>query len=173
MCGFVLWLKTWLSWSLIPERNKERIETFVGYWVIKSEIKSDQDLVYGDNALTYCTIARWVSVFKGGRTNDKDKPSPGRPISATFETDISTVQDIDKEDARFGGDKWHIWPLCVTSLGQFVPVLLTPDQKRDQVESLLSGQKPLNYCLCFKIESLNALQKLSQGKKSGFSWARQ
>jgi hypothetical protein len=45
------------------------------------KIKTDLDLVYGENALPYRTIARWLSVFKELRTNVKDDPRPGRPIS--------------------------------------------------------------------------------------------
>jgi hypothetical protein len=36
-----------------------------------SEIKTYADLVYGDNALPYHSIARWLLMFKEGRTNKK------------------------------------------------------------------------------------------------------
>jgi hypothetical protein len=49
-------------------RSKELIAIFVGY--LKK--KTDLELVYGENALPYGTIARWSSIFKEGRTNVKD-----------------------------------------------------------------------------------------------------
>jgi hypothetical protein len=39
-------------------------------------------------------------MFKEGRTNVKDYPRPGRPISATSKQDISTVKAIIDDDAR-------------------------------------------------------------------------
>jgi hypothetical protein len=41
-----------------------------------SEIKTDQDLDYEENALPCLSIARWVSMFKEGRTFVKDNPCP-------------------------------------------------------------------------------------------------
>jgi hypothetical protein len=57
-------------------------EEQIGYYKIRAglfvkcalEIKTDLDLVYGENALPYRTIARWASMFKKDRTP---------PISAT------------------------------------------------------------------------------------------
>jgi hypothetical protein len=40
-------------------------------------------------------------MFKEGRINVKDYPSPGRSISATSEKDISSVKAIFDEDARY------------------------------------------------------------------------
>jgi hypothetical protein len=49
-----------------------------------SEIKTDLDLLYGENALSYCKIFRWGSIVKGCITKVKDNSRPGLPISATF-----------------------------------------------------------------------------------------
>jgi hypothetical protein len=65
-----------------------------------SEIKTDLDLVSGENAHPYRTIDKWVSMFEEGRTNIRDDPRPWPQISATSEKDISTVKAIDK-DARY------------------------------------------------------------------------
>lgn len=62
------------------------------------------DLVYGENTLLYRTIARWVSMFKEGRTNIQDDHHPGWLMSASSEKDISTVKAIDK-DARYAGQE--------------------------------------------------------------------
>jgi hypothetical protein len=44
-------------------------------------------------------IARWVSMIREGSNNVQDEPLPGRPISTTFEKDISTVKAIVDEVA--------------------------------------------------------------------------
>ena len=46
-----------------------------------SEIKSELDTVYRENALSYRTAARWVSYVKEGRSSVKDEARPGRPVS--------------------------------------------------------------------------------------------
>jgi hypothetical protein len=66
-----------------------------------SEIKTDLDLFYEENALPYRTIARWVSIFKEERTYFKDDPPSAWPISATSEKDISTAKAIVDEDAKY------------------------------------------------------------------------
>jgi hypothetical protein len=63
------------------------------------EIKTDLDLVYGENVLPHCTITMWMSMFKEVRTYIRI----WRPIFATSEKDISTVKAIVDEDARFTG----------------------------------------------------------------------
>jgi histone-lysine N-methyltransferase SETMAR len=42
-----------------------------------------------------------MSMFKEGRTNVKDDPRHGRPITATLEKDISIVKAIVDEDAIY------------------------------------------------------------------------
>ena len=66
-----------------------------------SEIKSELDTVYGENTLPYRTVARWVSYFKEGRSSVKDEARPGRPVSATSENDVATVQSIVQQDSRY------------------------------------------------------------------------
>jgi hypothetical protein len=46
-------------------------------------------------------MARWVSMFKKGRTNVQDDPHPGWLMPAFSEKDISTVKAIVDEDARY------------------------------------------------------------------------
>ena len=64
-----------------------------------SEIESELDTVYRENTLPYRTVARWVSFFKVGRSSVKDEAGLGRPVSATFENDVATVQSIVQQDS--------------------------------------------------------------------------
>jgi hypothetical protein len=62
-----------------------------------SEIKTDLDLVYGENSLPYGTIARWVSMFKDGRTNVKDDPGIINAIAdedARYTVEVPEISDI-------------------------------------------------------------------------------
>ena len=66
-----------------------------------SEIKSDLDTVYRENTLPYRTVARRVSYFKEGRSSVKDEVRPGRPVLATSENDVATLQSIVQHDWRY------------------------------------------------------------------------
>ena len=66
-----------------------------------SEIKSELDTVYEENTLSYRIVVRWVSYFKEGRSSVKDEAHPGRPVSATSENDVATVQSIVQQDSRY------------------------------------------------------------------------
>ena len=114
-----------------------------------SEIKSELDTVYRENTLPYRTVARWVSYFKEGRSSVKDEAHPGRPVSATSENDVATVQSIVQQDSQYTvkeiGDisglsfsyvltilkeKLKLQKICAC----WIPILLTPEQKKDCVE---------------------------------------
>lgn len=114
-----------------------------------TEIKADLDKVYGENALPYRTIARWVSLFKEGRISIKDEARPGRPLSAVSDRDIDAVKAIIEKDARctveqigeISGinssavflilkEKLRLRKVCA----RWIPHLLTPEQKRGRVE---------------------------------------
>ena len=57
--------------------------------------------MYRENILPYRIVARWVSYFKEGRSSVQDEACPGRPVSATSENDIATVQSIVQQDSRY------------------------------------------------------------------------
>ena len=57
--------------------------------------------MYRENTLPYRTVARWVSYFKEGRSSVKDEAHTDRPVSATSENDVATVQSIVQQDSRY------------------------------------------------------------------------
>ena len=63
--------------------------------------KFELDTVYGENTLPYRTFVRWVSYFKEGRSSVKDEARPSRPVSATSENDVATVESIFQQDSRY------------------------------------------------------------------------
>jgi hypothetical protein len=92
-------------------------------------------------------------MFREGKTYDRDKdnPSPGRPISATSEKDISSVKAIVDEDARYtveeisnmsGLSASYVFSYIIcgfhlerkVTVKESVPHKLTSDQKRERIE---------------------------------------
>ena len=69
--------------------------------VLPSDIKADLDVVYGDTALKYAMVTKWVRRFRNGRSDVKDDPRPRRPLSAVSERDIKVVKTAIEEDARY------------------------------------------------------------------------
>ena len=114
-----------------------------------SEIKSELDTVYGENTLPYRTVARWVSYFKKSRSSAKDEAHPSRPVSATSENDVATVQSIVQQDSWYtveeisdlsGLSSSYVFTILKEKLklqkicALWIPHLLTPEQKKDRVE---------------------------------------
>ena len=54
--------------------------------------------VYGDNAPSYRTVARWIQHFADGRTTVEDDPSIGRPMSSVTETSVQCSEAMIEED---------------------------------------------------------------------------
>ena len=52
------------------------------FGISSKDINDDLDTVYGDNALAYLTVIKWIHLFKKCRTEVKDDPRAGRPLSA-------------------------------------------------------------------------------------------
>ena len=115
---------------------------------IASEIKSELDTVYGENTLPYRTFVRWVSYFKEGSSSVKGEARPGRPVSATSEKDVATVQSIVQQDSRLynmveeisdlsGLSSSYVFTILKEKLKLqkiWIPHLPTPEQKKDHVE---------------------------------------
>ena len=109
-----------MTWLLIlvekmAEKCKDLIEEQLVYCKVRallgispSDIKADLDVVYGDAALKYATITKWLCRFKEGRTDFKDEPRPVRPLSAVLERDIENGNR--RRCATFcGRDRGFIW----------------------------------------------------------------
>ena len=83
----------------MAEKGRDLMEEQRAYCKIRSklgqnasEIKNDLDIVYGEGALKYRTVARWVALFRDGRESVKDGPRSGRPSSAVSEDDVISVK---------------------------------------------------------------------------------
>ncbi len=67
-------------------KQKAVIEFLMKEEISTREISDRLNKVYGESALSFWSVERWVAAFKGGRTNIIDKPRSGRPSSAVTET---------------------------------------------------------------------------------------
>ena len=66
-----------------------------------TEIHADLQKVYGNDALKYATVCKWVRHFNDGRESIENDPLVGRPVSVLTEKNVATVKTLIEEDARY------------------------------------------------------------------------
>ena len=66
-----------------------------------TEIHADLQKVYGNGALKYATVCKWVCRFNDGRESIENDPRVGRPVSVLTEKNVATVKTLIEEDARY------------------------------------------------------------------------
>ena len=65
-----------------------------------TEIHADLQKVYGNGALKYVTVCKWVLHFNDGRESTENDPRVGRPVSILTEKNVATVKKLIEEDTR-------------------------------------------------------------------------
>ena len=63
-----------------------------------TEIHADLQKVYGNGALKYATVWKWVRRFNDGRESIENDPQVGRLVSVLTEKNFVTVKTLIKED---------------------------------------------------------------------------
>ena len=66
-----------------------------------TEIHADLQKVYGNGALKYATVCKWVRHFDDGRESIENDRRVGRPVSVLTEKNIATVKTLIEEDAPY------------------------------------------------------------------------
>ena len=104
--------------------------------------------VYGNGALEYATVCKWVRRFNDGRESIENDPQVGRPVSILTEKNVATVNTLIEEDACYtmqeieelsGIHSSSVLKILCERLGlrticvRWVPHLLTDKQKQSQV----------------------------------------
>ena len=117
--------------------------------------------VYGNGALKYATVCKWVRRFNDGRESIKNDPRVGRPVSILTEKNVATVKTLIEEDARYtmqeieelsGIHSSSVLKILCEQLGlrkicvHWVPHLLTDKQKQGRVR--LASQVIEKYDKC-------------------------
>ena len=117
--------------------------------------------VYGNGALKYVTVCKWVRHFIDGRESIENDPRVGRPVSVLTEKNVATVKTLIEEDARYGvqeieelsgiylssffkilGERLGLRKICT----RWVPHSLTDEQKQSPVR--LASQVIEKYDKC-------------------------
>ena len=66
-----------------------------------TEIHADLQKVYGNGALKYAKVCKWVRHFNDGRESIENDPQVGRPVSILTEMNVAIVKTLIEEDARY------------------------------------------------------------------------
>ena len=66
-----------------------------------TEIHADLQKYYGNRALKYATVCKWVRRFNDGLELIENDPRVGRPVSIFTEKNVATVKTLIEEDARY------------------------------------------------------------------------
>ena len=60
-------------------------------WFLPTEIHADLQKVYGNGALKYATVCKWVCCFNDGRVIEND-PRVGRQVFVLTEKNVATMK---------------------------------------------------------------------------------
>ena len=66
-----------------------------------TEIHADLQKVYGNGALKYATVCKWVRRFNDGWESIENDPQVCRPVSVSTEKNVATVKTLIEEDAHY------------------------------------------------------------------------
>ena len=117
--------------------------------------------VYGNGALKYATVCKWVRRFNDGRESIENDPRVGRLVSVLTKKNVATVKTSIKEDACYtmqeieelsGIHSSSVLKILCEQLGlckictRWVPHLLTDEQKQSRVR--LASQVIEKYDKC-------------------------
>ena len=113
-----------------------------------TQIHADLQKVYGNGALKFATVCKWVGHFNDGPESIENDARVGRPVSILTEKNIASAKTLIEEDARYTMQKIEklsgihlssVLKILRERLGlrkicvHWVPHLLTDEQKQSQV----------------------------------------
>ncbi len=79
-------------------KQKAVIEFLMKEGIAAREISDRLKNVYGESALSYPSVRRWLADYKGGRSDIIDKTRSGRPSSAVTEENKQHVDELIRRD---------------------------------------------------------------------------
>ena len=80
--------------KIFEQRVYCKIQAQLGF--LPTEIHADLQKVYGNGALEYATVCKWVRHFNDGRESIKNDPQVGRLVSILMEKNVATVKTLRK-----------------------------------------------------------------------------
>ena len=69
-----------------------------------TEIYEELTTAYGQDVVSYSTVAHWVHRFSSGRESLEDDPRHGRPITVVTQQNIDAVKGLVKDDPHISID---------------------------------------------------------------------
>ena len=126
-----------------------------------TEIHADLQKVYGNGALKYATVCKWVRRFNDGRESIENDTRVGRLVSVLMEKNVATVKKLIEEDTCYTVQKIEelsgiysssVLKILREQLGlrkicvHWAPHLLTDEQKQSMVR--LASQVIEKYDKC-------------------------
>ena len=70
-----------------------KIQAQVGF--LLTEIHADLQNFYGNGALKYATVCKWIRRFNDSRKSIENDPQVGRPVSVLTEKNVATVKNVN------------------------------------------------------------------------------
>ena len=125
--------------------------------------------VYGNGALKYATVCKWVRCFNDGRKSIENDPLVGRPVSVLTEKNVATVKTLNEDDTRYtvqgieelsGIHSSSVLKILSERLGlrkicvRWVPHLLTDEQKQSRVRLALQVIEKYDKCDPRRLEEI-------------------
>ena len=126
-----------------------------------TEVHADLQKVYGNGALKYATVCKWVHGFNDGQDSIENDPRVGRPVSVLTGKNAATVKTLIEEDACYtmqeiedlsGIHSSSVLKILRERLGlgkicaRWVPHLLTDEQKQSRVRLALQVIEKFDKC---------------------------
>ena len=117
--------------------------------------------VYGNGALKYAAVCKWLRRFNDGRESIENDPLVGRLVSVLMEKNVATVKTLIEEDACYtmqeieelsGIHSSSVLTILRERLGlrkicpRWVPYLLTDKQKQSRVRLALQVIEKYDKC---------------------------
>ena len=134
-----------------------------------TEIYADLQKVYGNGALKYATVCKWVRRFNDGRESVENDRRVGSPVSLLTEKNVATVIKLIEEDVRYTvqemeelsgihlssvlkilRERLGLHKICV----RWVPHLLTDEQKQNRVRLASQVIKKYDKCDPHRLEEI-------------------
>ena len=134
-----------------------------------TEIHADLQKVYGNGALKYATVCKWVFHFNDGRELIENDPQVGRPVSILTGKNVATVKKLIVEDAHYTMQEIEelsgiylssVLKILREQLGlrkicaRWVPHLLTDEQKQSRVRFALQVIEKYDKCDPRRLEEI-------------------
>ena len=125
--------------------------------------------VYGNSALKYATVCKWVRRFNDGRESIENDPRVGTLVSVLMEKNVATVKTLIEEDACYnvqeieelsGIHSSRVLKILCERLGlrktctRWVPHLLTDEQKQSRVRLASQVKEKYDKCDSCRLEEI-------------------